>query len=265
MNIHYAYQTCDIASNQSQKRYCSDSKTEIVKKCITSFLKSVQYAAKQRPESNHIIQIFDDRSTEDLKQYLQHIIKTYSNNNITINIEQIKNGGVMNSIRACWEWLEQNGTDLVYQVQDDYMYDETAIFEMVDMWFQLAKDTETHAIISPYNDPYTWYHTYKYKVTPRMVVLGLGRYWIQTYDTSCSFMTSKLQFSQHWDLYETFLNTPPNTYTLESASINKMMSERGVLSVMPINSVALHMQSELEKDPYIDWKSKWDSIDITGR
>lgn len=263
MNIHYALQTCDIASNQSQKRYCSDSKTEIVKKCVTSFFQSVQYAANQRPESNHIIQIFDDRSTQELRDYLQYLI--YKHPDITANITYIENGGVMNSIRACWEWLEQNGTDIVYQVQDDYLYEESAIFEMVNMFFQIANDIGEQAILMPYNDPYLWYHTYKYKVTPRVMVLGQGRYWIQSYDTSCSFMTSKFQFSKHWDLYEKFLNTSPNQYTLESGSINQIMVKKGVLGLMPINSLALHMQSELEKDPYIDWKSKWDSIDISGR
>ena len=265
MNIHYALQTCDISSNQSQKRYCSDSKTEIAKKCVTSFLQSVHYAAKQRPECNHIIQIFDDRSTEELREYLRYLISKYNHDNIVIDISYLKDGGVMNSIRACWEWLEQNGTDLVYQVQDDYMYDETAIFEMVNMFFQVDHELGEHSLIMPYNDPYLWYHTYKYRPTPRVMVLGQSRYWIQGYDTSCSFLTSKKQFSKHWDLYEKFLNTGPNEYTLESASINKIMSERGVIGLMPINSIALHMQSELEKDPYIDWKSKWDSIDITGR
>jgi hypothetical protein len=40
-----------------------------------------------------------------------------------------------------------------------------------------------------------------------------------------------------------------------------MFTQRGILGIMPMNSVALHMQGPAEKDPYIDWKTLWDSID----
>ena len=43
-------------------------------------------------------------------------------------------------------------------------------------------------------------------------------------------------------------------------SINKILVERGVLGIAPLRSLALHMQTEAEKDPYIDWKSWWDNI-----
>lgn len=266
MNIHYALQTCDIASNQGAKRYCSDSKTEIAKKCVTSFFESVQYAAKERSESKHIIQIFDDRSTEELREYFRHLISKYNHDNIIVDITYLQNGGIMNSIRACWEWLEKNGIDLVYQVQDDYLYEKTAIFEMVDVFMQMLIDTNSHSIVVSYNDPLLWRDEtiYRYKPTPRTIIPGAKRYWMQGYDIPCTFMTSKQQFSQHWDLYEKFLNMSPLNERLEADTINHIM-KRGVLCLLPITSVGLHMQSDLTKDPYIDWKSIWDSIDITGR
>lgn len=263
MNIHYALQTCDVASNQGGKRFCSDSKTEVVKKCVTSFFQSVLYAAKERPESNHIIQIFDDKSTEELREYLRHLVMKYNHDNIVVDIAYIQNGGVMNSIRTCWEWLEKHGTDLVYQVQDDYMFEESAIFEMIDVWFQMQVDTQSDCLVVSYNDPLLWRDTYLYKSTPRAIIPGSKRYWIQAYDIPCSFMTSKRQFSQHWDLYEKFLNLSPVFLRLEADTINHIM-KRGVLCLAPINSVGFHMQTELAKDPYIDWKPLWNSIDISG-
>jgi hypothetical protein len=42
-----------------------------------------------------------------------------------------------------------------------------------------------------------------------------------------------------------------------------MLTQRGVLGLIPINSLAFHMQSELEKDPHIPWEPIWDNIDVT--
>ena len=49
---------------------------------------------------------------------------------------------------------------------------------------------------------------------------------------------------------------------LENKSLNKMFTERGVLGVQPFTSVALHMQDEYWKDPYIDWRKRWDSVEV---
>ena len=102
--------------------------------------------------------------------------------------------------------------------------------------------------------------SYLYRPTPRTIIPGTHRYWIQFYDVACTFMTSTEQFNKHWDLYETFLNFSPTYENLEPESLNHMFVKRGVLGVMPVNSVALHMQGEFEKDPYIDWRSWWDAV-----
>jgi hypothetical protein len=43
----------------------------------------------------------------------------------------------MSSIRNCYEWLKFTESELVYQVQDDYLFIESAIFELIDIFFQL--------------------------------------------------------------------------------------------------------------------------------
>ena len=68
----------------------------------------------------------------------------------------------------------------------------------------------------------------------------------------------------HYDLMQEFLdiliNPVKKDLGLEKDSLNKMFSQRGMLGVIPFTSLALHMQSELEKDLYIDWKQRWDKI-----
>jgi hypothetical protein len=57
--------------------------------------------------------------------------------------------------------------------------------------------------------------------------------------------------------------TKNNNNDLENKSLNYMLTQRGVLGLVPINSVAFHLQSDLEKDPHIDYKPLWDSIDVS--
>jgi hypothetical protein len=75
-------------------------------------------------------------------------------------------------------------------------------------------------------------------------------------------MTTKQEFSKHWDMYEKFLSLPSTYQKLEPESLNRIFVEKRTLGVQPVTSVALHMQSEYEKDPFIDWKQLWDSIVI---
>jgi hypothetical protein len=262
VNVHYALQTCDIANNIVNDRFAGN-RTEISKKCVKSFLKSVEYASKQKSDVDHHICIFDDHSSEELVKYLKTLVLQFTRKNITIEVKSLETKGIMPSIRACYEWLDNNGKDIVYQVQDDYLFTETAVFEMLDVWFQLWNECQTESIISPYNMWHLWAGSYRNRPTPRAVICGKNRYWIQYYDMSCSFMTSHNQFKKHWDLYETFFSIPPNKGIdghLESISLNYMLTQRGVLGLTPVNSLALHLQGEQEKDPYIDWKEWWDKV-----
>lgn len=260
MNIHYALQTCDISSNQVTKRYCADTKTEVSKKCIVSFLKSVHKAAEREQSIQHKIMIFDDHSSQELIYFLETCVKIYSIHNVSIELTHLQERGIMNSIWSCYQWLLENGTDLVYQVQDDYLFEEYAVTEIIDTYFKILSETQTESIVTPYNAPYLWSQIYRNMTTPRTVFLGEKRYWIQIYDVSCSFLTSHKNFINNSDILEYFVSLDPKDPDLEKISLNKLMVQRGHLAVCPFESIALHMQGEYEKDPYVDWKILWNSI-----
>lgn len=270
--VYYAVQTCDKKSFQGRPRYCSDSRTEISMKCVTSLVHSVQYCAQQLPNVDHCIMIVDDHSSDELVQYLQHLAATYSSDNISIEFRMLpqEQSGIAGSIEYCYTWLTdsaQNDLDFVYQIQDDYMFEPDAILQMLNVWFQMYKETGTHSVVTPYNWSYNWLTQYRNKSTPRTVIVGTWQYWIQIYDCSCSWLTSRQQFVTHWDLYFEFFNlirTVKQTENyLENVSLNHMFTQRGVLGLAPVNSLALHMQTELEKDPHRDWQDRWNQIDIT--
>jgi hypothetical protein len=49
---------------------------------------------------------------------------------------------------------------------------------------------------------------------------------------------------------------------MEMDSICKIYYERGYYCFTPIPSLALHMQTEWDKDFFIDWKSWWNEYDL---
>lgn len=263
INFHYALQICDIANNQNIQRICGDDRTLLSKKSIKSFFDTVKYAAENIVDSVHTIKIFNDRSTLELITYVQQLIQIYSNEKLNISLENTVEQGLANSIKQCYLYLQVHGKDLVYQVQDDYIFLETTIVEMFEVYKQIKNEINYDIIVSPFNDYWLWLAVYRNSSTPRTVIVGKNRYWIQYYDMSCSFMTSHEQFSQHWDLYHAFFELiDKKDPKLESQSLNFMLTQRGVLGLIPINSLAFHIQSELEEDPHIDWKKIWDDINV---
>ena len=261
MKLHYALQTCDIASNQVNDRYCCNTKTELIRKCVTSFFQSLHIAAERERSFEHVVMILDDHSTEDTIYFLEECVKIYSKYNVKIELTRLNDRGIMNSIGACYDWLIKSNADVVYQVQDDYLFTKYAITEVIDIYIKILRETGSESIVTPYNAPYVWSGGYKNRPTPRTIFFGEKRYWIQIYDISCSFLTSHKNFLENKDLLDYFLTLNPKEPELESASLNKILVQRGILGVCPFESIALHMQGEYEKDPYVDWKLLWDSID----
>ena len=267
IKIHYALQSCDVKNYQADVRFCTNNRTELSKKSITSFLQSVRYLANLEPNTVHCIRIFEDNCTEELQNYLNKLIDKHNVNNVQISIHSLGGVGIADSIKACYDWLLENGSNLVYQIQDDYLFTEKAVHLSVDMFYQIYQQYKTHSIICPYIDP-DFMRNYKGRSIPRLIEMGKAGYWVQVYDTSCSFLTSHAQFIKHTDLYQTFYQLVKakiirnSLIDLENKSLNYIFTQRGVLGVTPINGLTFHMQTESERDPYIDWRPIWDSINI---
>jgi hypothetical protein len=80
-------------------------------------------------------------------------------------------------------------------------------------------------------------------------------------------MTHREQLRKNWHWIEYFMsidqvNGLHNKGDLENISLNKILVDEKVLGLMPFESVGLHMQGNREKEPYIDWVKRWDSIEL---
>lgn len=267
MKINYALQTYDIASNYCFDRYCTNDKKELVHKCVSSFFLSVKNAAQQNQEIHHNIMVFDNGSTNDTIDLINRAIEKMSCENLTITLNKLNSNSMIKSIECCFEWLKNTEGDLVYLVQDDYLYIEDGIYQMIDVFMKFFTENKHLPIIYCFNTPANWVEQYKLRSTPRMIYKGNKQYWIQNYDISCTFMTHRDQLKRNWKWIQYFMSIDQvkglnGKGDLENISLNRIMVDEGVLCLMPFESVGLHMQGEREKEPYIDWQKRWNDVEV---
>ena len=261
IEVNYAMQICDTQSREPVDRIITDDRTLISKKSLVSFLESVVNAVETGHPAKHHVALIMDRCTPDLIEFCRLCQQFYGTGVIQIDIIDLQpKSGIIDSIRTCYQWLSDTPGDIVFQVQDDYLFETSAIVESIDVWFQLGQGTQHHPIVQPFNDIRHWRRA-AYMQHPLMVVLGNKRYWIQIYDTSCSFMTSHGQFIRHWDLYDQFFHLiETKSPTLESDSLNHMLTKRNVIGITPTQTLSHHLQYEL--DPYNPPHKLWNRVDL---
>jgi hypothetical protein len=250
-------QTHSITNNQKHiTRYMSNDKGEISYRCVKSLINSINYLLAEKPTQIKVrLKIFDDHSDEKFLNRLNKLLLTC---NASYDLEHLNTTGIMPSIKACYEYGRDNGEQLIYFAQDDYLYLETCLFEMVDAYFLFSEKTKQKVCIYPFDDPY------RYAIPPERqpltsVHLGAKRHWKVSFGTASCFLVDYNTLQENYDLFDAMANHPINEY-MEDATLNRLFRERNHLLFTPIPSCALHAQADTEKDLYIDWKPLWDKF-----
>jgi hypothetical protein len=246
------------SNNQKQiTRYMSDDKAEISYRCIKSLVNSLNHLHTVKPNEVKIkLQVLDDHSDEQFLNKLNTILQSC---NFNYELQHLATYGIMPSIMACYEYGKKHGKDLVYFAQDDYLYFETCMYEMVDTYFRFSEKSKLPVCVYPFDDPY------RYGIPPDRqplvtVHLGLNRHWKTAFGTASCFMVDYPTLIKNFDLFEAMGNHAIDS-VMEDETINRLFRERGCLLFTPIPSLALHSQADTEKDPYIDWKKLWDQFE----
>lgn len=248
-------QTHSVTNNQKQiTRYMTTDKAELSYRCVKSLINTINHLVDLKSDILKIrFQIFDDHSDPAFLKRLDGLIASCK---AETNLEHLTTHGIMPSILKCYEYGRDNGIDLVYFAQDDYLYYETCIWEMVDAYYAFTEKTKMPVCIYPFDDPYR----YGIKQPPMVTVhLGVKRHWRTAFGTASCFMVDHPTLVKNFDLFDKMGNEPVSGI-MEDVSINRLFRERDCLLFTPIPSVALHAQADTEKDPYIDWKPLWDQF-----
>ena len=217
LNLLVVLQTHSVKSRDTTKqRYCGADKAEIMRRCVTSLVESINYASDLLPHVDISLQIFDDHSDEASFDKLTSIASKCI---VPYNITQLETRGIMPSILKCYEHGKQYGKDLVYFVQDDYLYELNAIRDMVNTWVDASTRLNKPVSIFPYNDPYHYIPVNTQ--IPSYVVQSSGRHWRTNVLTSSCFMTHISIIKEEWDLFYK-MGTSELSSSMEDDSINQL-------------------------------------------
>jgi ubiquinone/menaquinone biosynthesis C-methylase UbiE len=242
------------------ERYCGASKIEVSKRCTSSLFNTIEKCKLTYPKLQYRLIVVDDDSDETFVNFLKRKIKNAS---FSCDLVHTEERGLHPSIMKCYELGKEQGKDLVYFAQDDYLYYETALEEMIDAQDQFKKLTGMKVCIFPYDDPVRYsFLNYMYRV-----FLGKKRHWRNAYHTASCFMMEHSTIIDNWDLFVA-MGEGIRGPECEDRSINRLFlnykefPERKLdhLLFTPIPSLALHMGFEAEKDPYIEWEKLWNQF-----
>jgi hypothetical protein len=79
--------------------------------------------------------------------------------------------------------------------------------------------------------------------------------------TASCFMTHHKVILDNWDLFEA-MGKHEVSSTMEDETINQLFRTRGYFLIVPIPSLALHMQYKTEMDDQINWRKWWTTFSI---
>ena len=255
MKLHIVLRTHDKRDVHTdwRTRYHGIAKPELIKGCVCSLVKSIRAT-----QNVHVrLTVLDDHSEPETVHDLKRIIQPVPG----AQFVQLHESGYNHSAHVQWVMCRDSDADLIYSVEDDYLHCESALQEMVDSW-RLFSDRlkRTDIVLYPFDEP----SEYNPPVRTDYVVHGSARHWrTGTYSTNVLMMTPQL-LRTHWHLFETlalkyngdYLN-PRTEHYEESNTIWQIWNSGQAMRFNPIPSLALHMQFDAQKDPFIDWQSWW--------
>lgn len=254
ISLEIVLRTCDRANVHIdwRERYCKLPKKDLVIGCIKSIVNAINHTVGVDIK----LTVLDDHSSPETVEELTKIVSACNG-----KVIQLKETGYNYSAHQQWLMCKNTECDLFYSVEDDYLHAPTAIQEMVDS-FQFFQDRLKHdrILLYPFDEP----SEYNPPARSDFIVHGSARHWRTGVFTTNVMMAKPQLLKEYWDRFETlalkyngdYLN-PRTEHFEESNTIWPIWDGGPYTRFNPIPSLALHMQFDPQKDPFIDWSSWW--------
>ena len=247
--------------DQNKKRLFEQPKIEYSYRSINSLINSINFCKIKYPELKIRTVIIDDNSNN---LNLDRIKKLIDNENIDIItldhnkyrevIKEQKSKETFSNLASLLNSFEigkDQGKDLIFFVEDDYLHFESMLEEMVASYERIASQIQNDIFMCPSDYPYLYRNN-----TKTNILIGNKRHWRTIDETLCTFMTSKNLLDKYWDNFEKTCkdrNDPFEKY------INEIYKKE--ICISPIKSLSLHLtnvNSSYGLAPFIDYKKLWD-------
>ena len=251
--------------DQNRKRLFEFPKIEYTKRSLNSLIKSINYFKNKYSEVKVKTIIVDDNSSSENIQKIKSITKDNDFEMLNLDYSKYQNKiskqknketfANLASLLQSFEIGKDNGEDLIYFIEDDYLHFEPMLEEMVASYERIASQINKDIFMCPTDYPYLYMDNVKTNV-----LIGNKRHWRTVDKTLCTFMTTKNLLDKYWDnFYKNCLNRhdPFEKY------LNEIYSKE--ICISPIKSLSLHLtniNSSYGLSPLIDYKKLWDENKI---
>ena len=251
--------------DQNRKRLFEFPKIEYTKRSLNSLIKSINYFKNKYSEVKVKTIIVDDNSNSENIQKIKSIIKDNDFEMLNLDYSKYQNKiskqknketfANLASLLQSFEIGKDNGEELIYFIEDDYLHFEPMLEEMVASYERIASQINKDIFMCPTDYPYLYMDNVKTNV-----LIGNKRHWRTVDKTLCTFMTTKNLLDKYWDnFYKNCLNRhdPFEKY------LNEIYSKE--ICISPIKSLSLHLtniNSSYGLSPLIDYKKLWDENKI---
>jgi hypothetical protein len=221
------------------------SKKDIIKTCLDSLVKSIWYM----PEQDEVkVMIVDDHSSLETTSYLLKVLaEDLPSRGYMYDTIESGNGA---SLKYCYELaknIHMSTEDLFFFVEDDYLFEESAISECLDIYRKAKQIFHKDIIVHPVDYPDRYKNIYQ-----SYIILGENRHWRTIKHTTGTFLVSADVLLKRWTNYMAFTEIGIDPYVTEDTSINKVYEEYPCVSPMP--TLAEHYQEPFTLSPFSEYK-----------
>ena len=247
--------------DQNKKRLFEQPKIEYSYRSIKSLINSINFCQNRYPEIKVKTLIIDDNSKDANLNRIQNLIKgtnieilSLNHDNYKTKIKNQSSSETFSNLASLFNSFEigkNQGEDLVFFVEDDYLHFEPMLEEMVASYERISSQIKRDIFMCPSDYPYLYMNNEKTNV-----LIGNKRHWRTVEKTLCTFMTSVTLLNKYWKNFEKTCqdrNDPFEKY------INEIYLNE--ICISPLKSLSLHLtnvNSNYGLSPFLDYKKLWE-------
>ena len=252
--------------DQNKKRLFEQPKLEYSLRSLNSLIKSIKYLKEKLPEINVKLIILDDHSNNENLEKIKKISQKEVNAEI-ISLDHTKYKSFIKeqnsketfsnlaSLLNSFEIGKDQGEDLVFFVEDDYLHFETMLEEMLSSFQRISSQLNKDIFMCPSDYPYLYMNNEKTNL-----LIGSKRHWRTIDKTLCTFLTSKTLIDKYWD---NFKKTCEDRHDPFEKYLNEIYKQE--ICISPVKSLSLHLtniNSSYGLAPFINYKELWEDNKI---
>ena len=251
--------------DQNRKRLFEMPKIEYSKRSINSLIKTIKNCESKYPNILIKTIIVDDNSNEENLSQIRNIIENKNIDIVPLNyskyediIKEQKNKETFANLASLFQSFEigkEQGKDLIFFIEDDYLHFEPMLEEMIASYERIASQINRDIFMCPSDYPYLYMNNEKTNI-----LIGNKRHWRTVDRTLCTFLTTKDLLHKYWD---NFQNTCLDRHSPFEKYLNQIYKSE--ICISPLKSLSLHLtniNSSYGLSPFIDYKKLWEENKI---